>query len=262
MKTSLIITTYNWPKALELTILSCFKQSILPNEIIIADDGSDESTAQLIKELNKKLLVPIIHSWQEDKGFRAAESRNKAIVKAQFDYIIIVDGDMILDKDFIKNHLNNSLKNYFIQGFRVLINEQLTDELLNKNITTITFFAKGIKNRKNAINNDFLAKIFRKKSNSMRGIKTCNMSFWRKDLLKINGFNQDFIGWGREDSELVARLYNSGIKRLNVRFNCNAYHLFHVENDRKMLATNDNILQEAVDQKIKFCKNGLNKGNA
>lgn len=100
MKVSLIITTYNWIEALNVTLQSAMQQSILPNEIIIADDGSGQETMDFIKEWQKKSKIPIIHSWQEDKGFRAASSRNKGIAKAKYEYIIMVDGDLHLHKNF------------------------------------------------------------------------------------------------------------------------------------------------------------------
>jgi glycosyltransferase involved in cell wall biosynthesis len=258
-KCSLIITTYNWHKALELVLLSVLKQSVLPNEIIIADDGSDERTKNLIENFQQKSPVPIIHSWQKDKGFRAAKSRNKAIAKSSYEYIVIIDGDIILHKDFIADHIKNAKKDCFIQGSRVLIEEEKTKLLLNNKIINIGFFSKNINNRKNTINNNFLSKIFSKINKKTSGIKTCNMSFWKKDVLKTNGFNEDFIGWGREDSEFVARLYNNNIKCNNVKFNCNCYHLYHNENTRESLVINDKILKKTIDNNLKFCSNGVDQ---
>ena len=84
-KVSLIITTYNWPEALFLVLKSVKNQFKMPDEIIVADDGSNKETANVIKKFSKDFNLEIIHSWQEDKGFRAAMSRNKAIAKAQGD---------------------------------------------------------------------------------------------------------------------------------------------------------------------------------
>jgi predicted glycosyltransferase involved in capsule biosynthesis len=91
----------------------------------------------------------------------------------------------------------------------------------------------------------------------MKGIKTCNIAFWKSDLNKVNGFNNDFVGWGREDSELVCRLYNLGIKRKDLKLGGCAFHLNHPENERTMLPENDLLLQEASELKLIKCKNGL-----
>ncbi|MFM7720217.1 MAG: glycosyltransferase, partial [Sediminibacterium sp.] len=95
---ALIIATYNWPQALQQTLRSVAHQTILPNEVLIADDGSDERTANLIQQFKEAHpTINIIHVWHEDNGFRLAAIRNKSISMAQSEYIIQIDGDIILD---------------------------------------------------------------------------------------------------------------------------------------------------------------------
>ena len=84
------------------------------------------------------------------------------------------------------------------------------------------------------------------------------MAFYRQDCLNINGFNNEFEGWGREDSEFAVRLQNSGVKRGNIRFNAIQFHLWHNENNRMSLDRNDLILQNAINNCIKWCNNGIN----
>lgn len=259
MTCSLIITTYNWKEALELVLISALNQSELADEIIIADDGSCEDTKQLIENFSQNSAISITHSWQEDDGFRVAQSRNKAIKKASSDYIILIDGDIILHKDFIKEHKQNAKENYFIQGSRVLMNEQKSQDILNNKQTNFSFFDDGLENRKNAIHCKILSSVFSNKKDNLKGIKTCNMSFFREDYLKVNGFNEDFVGWGREDSEFVVRLLNSGIHRQNIKFNCIAYHIWHSENTRESLKVNDEILKNSIKNRLKWCANGINK---
>ena len=81
-KTSLVISTYNWPEALELCLKSSLQQTVAPAEILVADDGSDERTAQLIARYRVQTSIPIVHVWQEDTGFRVGSIRNKAIARA------------------------------------------------------------------------------------------------------------------------------------------------------------------------------------
>jgi len=259
MKCSLIITTYNWPEALELSILSVFEQSKLPDEIIIADDGSTDETKNLVEKLSKKSPIPLIHSWQDDRGFRASRSRNLAIARSKNNYIILIDGDMILHKNFVNDHISNSKDGCFIQGSRVIITKKKSKKVLLSKQLTFCFLEKGLKNRLNAIHNNIFKFFFKTYTKSHEGIKTCNISFFKNDCINVNGFNEEFIGWGREDSEYVERLYNSGIQRKNIKFNCVAYHIWHNENSRNFLCINDDILQKAIDEKSKWCDNGINK---
>ncbi len=262
MKVSVVITTYNWPEALNITLSSLQKQTVLPNEIIIADDGSGKATEDLIQDWQQKSKIPIVHSWQEDDGFRLAKSRNKAIAKTKGDYIIMVDGDLFLHKNFIKSHKDKANKNQFCVGTRVLLNDIISKKIINdvREASKLSFFSKDLlRNRKNILYLKLLSTIFSFKTKSYHKVRGANMAFWREDLLKVNGFNEDFVGWGREDTEIVVRLLNAGITRKNIKFCANVLHIYHKENSRKMLPENDKILQNTIDAKLTRCNNGIDK---
>jgi len=250
MRTSLIITTYNRADALSLVLRSVEGQTVLPKEVIIADDGSTKETQKMILDFQENSNLNIIHSWQEDKGFRAASND---------DYIILIDGDMILHPEFIEDHIKNAESGYFVQGTRVLLTQQSTQNALKEIKINFSFLSVGIQNRKNAVHSNFLSKLFSKKKNYLRGIKTCNMAFFKQDCIAINGFNNDFEGWGKEDSEFVVRLLDSGINRKNLRFNALQFHLWHNENTRASLQQNDILLQNAIDNNVNWCDNGIDR---
>lgn len=260
MKCSLIITTYNWVEALDLVLQSVLQQSVKPHEIVIADDGSDGRTLDLIETYQTRSELCIIHSWQKDKGFRAAKSRNKAIAKASGDYIVLIDGDMILHERFIEDHINRAEKGFFIQGSRALLSEDKSLTVVKNRQIHFSPFENGISNRENSIHLPvFLSRLFSKKRNYLRGIKTCNLSFYRKDCIKVNGFNESFEGWGREDSEFIVRMLNSGIHRNTVKFNTIQYHLWHQENARQYLEKNELLLKQSLDKQKSWCSLGIDQ---
>lgn len=260
MTVALILTTYNWPEALELSLNSILKQTRIPDEIIIADDGSTFETKQVIDKFkNENTSLNIKHTWQEDIGFRAAASRNLAAKEVKSEYIIYIDGDMILDENFVSDHLYFSKRNVYLQGSRVLLSEELTRQVLSKKcFDKNILLSKHIKNSLNRFRCKALAYIYSLFSkNTQKGIRSCNFSFYKEDLFKVNGFNEDFITWGREDSELITRMYNIGIKRKNVKFSAIQYHLYHKEGHSNSL--NDKILEDAISKKKTWCDNGLEK---
>ena len=175
------------------------------------------------------------------------------------DYILLIDGDIILHPMFIEDHINHAEKGFFIQGTRVLLSRDATNKALKKMKVNFFFFSSGLKNRKNAIYSNFLSGFFTKKSNKIRGIKTCNMGFFKQDCLNVNGFNNDFVGWGREDSEFAARLINNGIKRKNLRFKSIQFHLWHEEVVRTSLSKNNQILKSTINNSSIWCNNGIDK---
>ncbi|RPH32359.1 MAG: glycosyltransferase [Bacteroidales bacterium] len=263
MNISLIITTYNRKDALELVLLSVKMQSLMPFEVIVADDGSTSETAELIKHYQTQFPVKLLHCWQEDKGFRVSHIRNKAFAVASGEYIIMVDGDVILHRNFIRSHLEHLASNHFIQGSRVLLSPEATQKAIESKQIHFTPFSKGIKNRINAISNRLfsqLIQVFYKGEKTHKGVRSCNLSCWKSDLIKVNGFSEEFIGWGREDSEFVVRLLNSGISRTNLKFGGVVYHLWHKENKTDdLLKKNDILLERAIAEGRKVCEIGLNQ---
>lgn len=258
MRVSLIITTYNRADALLLVLQSVENQSFIPLEVIIADDGSNNITKQLVCSFQKKTKLQITHSWQEDKGFRAARSRNKAIAKSIGDYIIIIDGDMILHSNFVEDHIKNAQPNFFVQGSRVLLTKDKTSEVLNNKELIFSIFSSGLQNRKNAIYSSSLSKIFSNHNIFLNGTRSCNLAFYRNDCISVNGFNNEFEGWGREDSEFIARLLNYGLKRKILKFNAIQYHLWHKTSSKSFLLKNNELLESTIATQLKFCKNGIN----
>jgi glycosyltransferase involved in cell wall biosynthesis len=258
---SLIITTYNRKQALELVLLSVLNQTHMPDEVIIADDGSTPDTAQLIRSYAKKFPVPLLHCWHEDKGFRLAEIRNKAIAMAKSEYIIMVDGDMVLSSNFVKSHKKAAAKGHFLQGSRVLLSEKVTRRSIENKRIDFWPFQQGITNRFNAMHMPILSRFFSVHQDkfSLKGIRGCNMAFWKEDAMKVNGFNENFVGWGREDSEFAVRLFNNNIRRRNLKFGGVAYHLYHPEHTRECLAVNQMLLQKSIDEHVKFCDKGVNQ---
>ncbi len=259
LKTSLVITTYNRKDALELVLLSVMLQTELPDEVIIADDGSGQDTRQLINSFQAIFPVPLTHCWHEDLGFRVSSIRNKAIAQAKHEYIIMIDGDIVLQKNFIKGHKANAWKGRFLQGSRVLLYQMKTQDLLKEKKTSVGATEAGIGNRLNAIESNFLSAIFSYNRKGHMNVRAANLSCWKEDLIKINGFNEDFVGWGREDSELAVRMENLGIKRRHVKFAAFGYHLHHPGSSRNRLPINDAILLKTMQEKLKRCENGITK---
>ncbi len=265
VKPSLIIATYNWKEALELVLQSVLNQSLMPFEVIIADDGSDEDTKELIDAYRKKMSVPLIHVWHEDKGFRLSVIRNKSIKIAKGNYIIQIDGDTILHKDFVKDHVRFARDGYFISGSRVLLGKKLSEKILADKNFRFNFLERDVKNRHYHLHFPLLTGILLNPTNDVNrvihSVRGCNMSFWKSDLLAVNGYNEDMTGWGREDSELSARLVHYGLTKINVKFSAIQYHIYHPENSKSNLNTNDRILKETLKHRRTFISNGIFKQN-
>lgn len=259
MDVSVIITTYNHPDALEKVLDGLRHQTRPADEIIVADDGSGSETLATVRRLAREFSRPIHHVWHEDRGFRAAEIRNKAIRKSTGDYIILLDGDCIPTKKFVGDHLALAEKGGFFQGKRVLINKRLTATFTHEYTESFRkllkyVFSGDISNRHHLVRMPFFPAF---SVSGLSGIRSCNMGVFREDIFAVNGFNQDFVGWGREDSELVVRFRKYGLKRKEHPFMAVCFHLWHAANDATRLAVNDEILKRTMNSNEYICSNGL-----
>ena len=238
MTVSLIISTYNWPRALYLCLDSVMQQTVMPSEILIADDGSGMSTRDVVKHFENISPVPVRHIWHEDNGFRLAAIRNKAIAASKGKYIIQIDGDLILQRNFIQDHMLFAREGCFVTGSRGIITELLTRKVLSGEITSLSPLMKGIRSSNNVVRIPIMSILYHT-FGPTRAPRGCNMAFWRNDLIRVNGYDEDFKGWGFEDAELCIRLNNSEIHQRCMKFRGVAFHLHHNQAERSGCNSNE-----------------------
>jgi glycosyltransferase involved in cell wall biosynthesis len=259
MKTALLISTYNWPDSLDLVLRSFMSQTILPYEVLIADDGSNQETKQLILEFQKTSTIPIQHFWQEDIGFRKSKILNKAVAGTTAEYIIQIDGDCIMHPRFIEDHINFACKGVYLYGSRVNILPDFVTNVFENKIIKFNLFSKEIKNRTRTLHFPLLSKLYKSHEGISKKFRGCNVSFWREDFISINGYNEDYEGWGREDSDLAIRLGNNGIKARRLRYSGIVYHIHHKINSKHNFELNDEMQNESIIKKNTFIENGVSK---
>ncbi len=229
MRLSLLITTYDRPEALERTLQTVLWQRSLPDEIVVADDGSAAATADLIESFRPSLGVPLRHIWQSHEGFRAGRIRNLALARSGADYVLLIDGDMLLHPDFVADHRKFARRGSYVQGTRIHLGERATHEVLLGSLRIPGPLSPGIGclRRAYAIRAMKLARLTARLANRFVAVKSCNQGFWREDLLRVNGFDETMVGWGFEDKELCARLEHCGVARRTLLFGGIACHLYH-----------------------------------
>ncbi len=260
MKISVIISTYNRPHYLGRVIDGYMNQTFRDFEVVVADDGSAEETASIIREAARKYDVPVLHIWHPDEGFQLAKIRNKAVAGSSGDYIIFTDDDCVPDQQFVLDHHRYAEYGYFLQGHRVLIGERASGEFGFRSASPSKLVVMLMQGEvKNFFNSVRMPWPWIKKCTSLKGIRGCNMSLFRKDFLAVNGFNEDFEGWGKEDSELVARLYRIGIRRKDIKFRACCFHLHHEFFDRDSLDRNIEILQQSITAGSYYCQKGVDQ---
>jgi glycosyltransferase involved in cell wall biosynthesis len=257
LSSTLIIATYNWHQALELVLISVQNQSVLPSEIIIADDGSTQETNLLIDKFKPLFPIPLIHLWHEDNGFKKTIIMNKALKIAKSEYIIQIDGDIIIHKNFIENHLNFAKPNTFVHGSRTFLNKKATTIAFQTKKINYSIWNPNLKNKLNAFYFPFLTQLLAKTSTSLNKTRGCNFACWKKDIHQVNGYNEKMTGWGLEDTELAARFINNGILKRQIKFGALQYHLDHKVLSRNQFNINNEILTNTIKNKTTVAQKGI-----
>jgi hypothetical protein len=171
----------------------------------------------------------------------------------------MVDGDLVLHPAFVTDHRRAARRGRWVQGGRVLLSEETTRAALADRRIVFGPFERGARNRKNAVRIRWLSRLASHRGRSIYRVRGANLAFWRDDLVRVNGFNEEFEGWGREDSELAARLEHAGVARLHLKFAAVGFHLWHPEASRQLLPRNQEILDRTLATGALRCERGIDR---
>jgi len=248
---SVVVTTYNWPAALDRVLDSLSAQTWPAFEVIVADDGSGPDTKALIESWSRRFPKPLRHAWQADLGFRAARVRNLGAASATGDYLVFIDGDCLCLPRFVEAHAEAAEKGWFATGRRAQVRERVTAEILAKQLApyrlprlqlflesprwlqTRYFQLLRLPFMEGARRSSHVADVHKAES--------CNLAVWARDFAAVGGFDERFHGFGCEDVDLCLRLIRFGLKRQSLEHLEPVLHLFHgrkpvVDATRAMLA--------------------------
>jgi len=258
MKLSLIISFYKNLPALELILHALSMQTFKGFEVIVSEDDNNHATLDFLKDQVGKYSFPIHHLHQlADNGFRKNEMLNKSIRLAQGELLVFIDGDCIPDKNFLRAYVNNLSEKKLCFGRRVMLDADTTEDLYQtKDLNKLGFikllFTKTAK-LKYALSIPML------KNYKQEGIWGCNYGIYKKHLVEINGFDEDYITAGvGEDVDLEWRLRAMNIKFQSIRFEALQYHLHHKENyNRDAIETGLAQLKSKQKANVVYCSNGL-----
>jgi len=272
-KCSIIISVYKDTQSLDLILDVLCKQTIIPNEVIVSEDGNSKEMADFVNIARDKYKkLDITHLFQEDIGWRKNIALNRAIVASKYEYLIFIDGDCVPFDDFIENHIMQAQRKVVLAGKRVELGENMTKQIYSRVLSTSKltnnywwYLIELIKDKTRHLEDmlhihykSFLA-LFLKKD--VKFIIGCNWSAFKDDILAINGFDETYtlpsVG---EDIDLGWRFRGLGIELKSCRYNANLVHLYHKKRfDSTQRTINDAILKKNFDANRFFCENGIKK---
>lgn len=265
---TIIVSVYNDTIALELIMDSLLKQTSQTFDVIVSQDGDDRCISDCLKNIETSELN-ITHLTQQDIGFRKNIALNRAIGVAETDHLVFIDGDCILHPGFMRAHQCHAGEGIACTGRRLELGEKFSQGLREHRRSThtltnrftyilnsIALSSDGAKNLESGLFSKTLQRLNHDKEIRLLG---CNFSCDKRDLIKLNGFNQDYLSPGiGEDSDIDWRLVKAGVEIKNVKFSAIQYHLYHPR--RYDVSDQNRELFEATKRSSSFvCNNGIER---
>ena len=259
---SLLVNVYNMLGSLRLVSEGLLHQSTEDFEIVFCDDGSTDGSEACIAELTARSPVPVRHVWQENRGYRRSGILNRGIRESRGRVIIVTDGDCIPHRGFVRDHLEQSQSGRYLAGRRLDLGEEFSAALAPATVARGFFDRPRLKlllsdsKRRN--------RCFRVRSRPLRRLmkmdqpvrlKGCNFSALRRDFEAINGFDEDYQGYGREDTDVEIRFRNLGLEMKSLKGLALQFHLWHPS--REFSPANDERLDEVRKSGRSRCEKGL-----
>ena len=233
MRLSLVISTYNEPTALRRCLLGFTVQSRPPDQVIVSDDGSGPATRDVL-DAPAFAGLPLEHVWQEDAGWRKPRAMNLALAHCDGDYVVFCDGDCIPRSDFLAAHQRHARRRTFLSGSIVDVPPHVHPRLTDEQIVDNSTFAPAVletlwpqmRRQRRRLRPGRWEPLLNLATHRFCTLRGSNFSAWREDLLRVNGCDENF-GYGSEDRELGARLWNAGVSSRWLKFSLVQLHLGH-----------------------------------
>ncbi len=272
LKASLIVSIYDNLPFLMAVLETLQRQTCSAFEIIISEDGEHPHIEEFLRHFPFK--QPWKHLTQPDLGWRKNKALNRAVEASSTNYLIFIDGDCLLHPRFVEMHVSYATKGYVLGGKRLKLDPSTTQLLLDGTLSLNQLFAYCLKRlpslQKNGLRfleeglflspNRFLG--FLTKCRTIKELRGCNMSFFKSDLLDVNGFDEDYtlpaVG---EDADITWRFLKKGLRLISLRNLAVEYHLYHREVWDQQ---NENLLlmKQKMEVGLYRCENGIVKSTS
>jgi GT2 family glycosyltransferase len=219
---SVVVSTYEWPEALDAVLFGVSQQTDPDFDVVIADDGSGAKTAAVVDRWREKFGDRLLHAAQPDVGFRLARVKNLGARAARGDYLVLIDGDAIPRRGFVAALRRSARRGWFVAGKRLELDRALSERLLADRLPAHRWSLARWALRERAHASPLSALTGRDRRRPGReGLPEfvphgnhygALLGISRADFERANGFDMRYEGWGEEDVDLAVRLRRLGLR--------------------------------------------------
>lgn len=260
MEISVILAYYNNLVNLELMLKGFQKQTFKDFEVIVAEDDHNPETESFLSTCRNLYKFPIIHVNQEEKkGFRKTTMLNKAIRISTGETLVFIDGDCLPHKNYLKQHQKQSERGVYHYGRRVLLGEKFSGQIRRRKSLSFPGLFQLLFSDSSLVKEGVYWPLFGLHAGT-RKLSGCNWSIRKDDILRVNGFDEDYVRPGvGEDFDVEWRLEAAGLRKRSIRNKANVFHLYHLKNSsREDAKINEALMEKKMRAGQVQCVNGLN----
>jgi glycosyltransferase involved in cell wall biosynthesis len=231
LELSVILTTYQRPQHLERSLASLAMQRGVGDafEVIVADDGSQDRTHEVVKEFSRTVDFPVRFSTHPHEGYRVALCRNDGVRASRGRYLLFSDGDCVFPPDHLATHLRMRRPNTVMVGNCYRLDEEANARIDRQVIESGAFDCYVPRTERHRLYRLWL----KNWCYALIGhptkpkLNASDFGIWRSDYEAVNGFDEGFVGWGCEDDDLGKRLRRAGVRLETILRQTRVYHLWH-----------------------------------
>ncbi len=243
---SVIVPVYQQPSTARMVLECLQEQKDAPNfEVIVCDDGSSTETFLACQEVIRNAAVPTFWAWQQDQGFQVAKSRNNGIRLASGRYLLFFDGDHVPEEDLLARHLAlHTRQGLLVQGIRRWRSLELANAANPRGGAELWRLLRGAAAVNEAVSvqeesEHKRRRHIRKSGKTWRLVTSTNLSVENRPEVYLD---ENFVGWGLEDTELGYRLVEKqDFELINAR-DLICYHLQAASNNPEDNSSHENIV--------------------
>jgi len=235
-------------------------------ELVVADDGSTDETAALVKQFKRAVDFPVRLITHPHAGFCPGRCRNEGVAASEAEYILLLDGDCLIPPDHVRTHLERRRQGLVWIGERIRLDEETSAGVDEEASYRGTFESLAPwSERYNVLRRAVKAWWHNLRRHPQKPYLTSNnVGLWRDDYYRVNGFDENYVGWGCEDDDFGLRLRRCGLTFDSIVWWTNHYHLWHPSDpsapNRWHEGTNVALLKRNFH--LRRCGNGIVKRRA
>jgi glycosyltransferase involved in cell wall biosynthesis len=259
------ITTYQQPDHLRRVLASVAVQRDVAGlfEVVVTDDGSTDETPQVVEQFRRSVSFPVAFTTHRHTTFHPGRCRNEGAAATTAPYLLFVDGDCVLPPDHVRVHLDQRQPGCATLGYCYRLDEETSRRLTEEVVRSGQYLHWDYRQQRRRLWwRDRKMRFYNwlgypTKSKLAGG----NVGVWRSDFELVNGFDENFAGWGQEDDDLGRRLQRAGVRLTSVLRWTHTYHLWHPVDPSKAQRWREgpNVPYFLRRGRLTRCRNGLVK---